>query len=431
MNGTAKTKMAYWAGALVVAVWLTGFAGAAMAASKVALVIGNGEYKKFDDLSSPVRDAQAIESKLRALGFRLVGGQAHVNVDRDRMLTLLDELYDWLKSLDRQRIARTAVVYYSGHGASYKKDNWLVPVNDEKIQTREDLTVHAVGTETVLNHLTETKDGGLNIVFLDACRDYSLKSRHKARTKGSQTTKGLVRMDPPSNAAIVYAAKEGEVAYESEHGGLSPFTEALLARIHVPGKSVLRVLSETALAVEEATKHRRHGAQKPFLSETQLAGMNLDQIFFVECPRNDPECVQTIIKTEHAEHEIAYENARNINTIMAYYSVITGFPGTSSANMAQQDIGKLVSANFSRPPQGRNRVLNVAEIKWCLRQKAWLQMLHEPATRDARLNRVYNRNINDYHNRCGDYRYQGNDLLRAEKWIDEHSNWIAASLPSW
>ena len=285
----------------------------------------------------------------------------------------------------------------------------------------------------VLNHLTE--EGGLNIVFLDACRDYALKSRRKTSTKGSQTTKGLVRMDSPSNAVIVYAAKEGHVAYDGEHG-LSPFTEALLAKIDQPGKSMLRVLSETASTVEEATKNKPHGVQKPFLSETQLAGMNLDTESFVPCSPQDSDC-RAIRWPTHTDpvrvppsHKIAYENARNKGTIIAYYSVIEQYPATSSASVAQQDIDALIPAQFSRPPVGRNNVLEVAEIKWCLRQREWLQRFRSAATTNSQLT-IYNHRTRDYNSRCGAYRFRGDDLRQAETWIVQHSRWIAATVPNW
>ena len=48
--------------------------------------------------------------------------------------------------------------------------------------------------------------GGLNIVILDACRNSPLPSRRK--TKGA-LSKGLARMDAPSETVIVYAAAPG------------------------------------------------------------------------------------------------------------------------------------------------------------------------------------------------------------------------------
>ena len=409
---------------VLIMVWcVSGMVCTAAAGSKVALVIGNASYNNFDGLNSPIRDANAVAAKLPQLGFQLVGNKAHINVERKKMLELLQSMSNALRLSDPSSMA---VVYYSGHGASFDDDNWLIPVDDRNITHREDLLAHAIGTKTVLSYLPP--ETGLTVVILDACRDYSLKSRRDVKTKSSQTTKGLVRIEPPTKVAIVYAAKEGQVAYDGQLDGYSPFTEALLDKIDQPGKSVLRVLSETAKAVEEKTKYMDHGSQQPFLSETQLSGMNLDREFFVECPPDAHNCGVIIKKSEH---EKAFDNAKKIGSILAFNSVVKGFPDSSSANMAQQHISQLTSEHFSLPPEGRNRVLNLQQVKWCLRQEAWLTALHGPATRDVRINAIHKARRIDYLNRCGSYRSNRSDLLAARAWIDQHSQWIVDNLPKW
>ena len=312
---------------------------------------------------------------------------------------------------------------------SYKNDNWLVPVDDEAIQFREDLQEGAIATESVLEHLP--MQGGLSLVFLDACRDNQLKSKRTGITKGLQTPKGLVRRETPSNVAIVYAAAEGEVAYADSGYGLSPFTKALLANIDAPGTNILRMLANTAAEVVEAT----NGKQEPSLSETKLAGMNLDREFFVSCPPHDIKC-GTIIIEDPAKR--AYESATRIGTIIAYYSVIENFPRSPYATMAQQDIDEVTSNHLLKPHAGRGNVLTTAEIKWCLREESWLQAYRRAAEGGSLSTSVYNRlislyndGIDDYNSRCSDYRYRQQDLGEAERWIDQHKGWIAATLPKW
>ena len=82
--------------ALVLAVWLAGVGAEAMAAGRVALVIGNGDYARFGDLRNPANDARAMAEKLQSVGFRLVGGEAHVDVTRQAMARRLRELEDEL-----------------------------------------------------------------------------------------------------------------------------------------------------------------------------------------------------------------------------------------------------------------------------------------------------------------------------------------------
>ena len=79
MEGSLRHRWSLIGLALVL--WSALYAASAEA-RRIALVIGNGEYTKFDDLRNPANDARAMAGKLESLDFKLVGGQAHVNVNR-------------------------------------------------------------------------------------------------------------------------------------------------------------------------------------------------------------------------------------------------------------------------------------------------------------------------------------------------------------
>ena len=206
---------------LAAAVWLGASSEAALASARVALVIGNGDYARFGDLQNPANDARAMAEKLQSLGFALVGAEAHVNVTRKAVAQLLRELEDELAQDSGQ--PATALVYYSGHGVAEAGTNWLVPVDDGDIRYREDVPDFAIGARSVMRRL-EGRGGGLNILILDACRNNPLPSRRK--TKGA-LSKGLARMDAPSNTMIVYAAAPGRVAYNAKtSSGCTPLHAA-------------------------------------------------------------------------------------------------------------------------------------------------------------------------------------------------------------
>ena len=117
MSITPTIKHAHRTVALVVTVWLSAHAGVTMAANRIALVVGNSDYSKFDDLGSPARDAMEMAEKLRTIGFELVGGEAHVNVNRTRMFRLLDDLEAQSSSRPTSSDSTPmTVVFYSGHG---------------------------------------------------------------------------------------------------------------------------------------------------------------------------------------------------------------------------------------------------------------------------------------------------------------------------
>ena len=210
MDTRIDVKRACGAAALVLAVWLAGSGAAAMAAGRVALVIGNGDYARFGELANPANDARAMARKLGELGFTLVGGDAHVDVTRRTMGRLLGDLEHALAEAEPAAgSGTTALVYYSGHGVAEAGSNWLVPVDDADMEFREDVPTFAISVRDVTRRL-EGRGGGVNILILDACRNNPLQSRRRTKGAGS---KGLSRMDAPSETVIVYAAAPGRVAY--------------------------------------------------------------------------------------------------------------------------------------------------------------------------------------------------------------------------
>ena len=278
MSVRTRTKKVCGAAAVVLAVSLSGLHAEAMAAGRIALVIGNGDYAHFGDLRNPANDARAMAEKLRSLRFALVGGEAHVDVTRREMARLLGDLEDAVA--EAAGSDSTVLVYYSGHGMAESGNNWLVPVDDGDIRYREDVPDFAIPARAVMRRL-EGRGGGLNIVILDACRNSPLPSRRK--TKGA-LSKGLARMDAPSQTVIVYAAAPGKVAYDGE-GELSPFTGALLAEMDRPGRRLVDVLGATAAAVERETSGMPDGRQEPWLEMKPLRR----PFYFVPPPAGAPE----------------------------------------------------------------------------------------------------------------------------------------------
>ena len=291
---TAFAVLTVMAGCLCAAV------GQANVESRVALVIGNSQYSQSPPLTNPVNDAEAMAQTLQALGFRLVGDQAHLNVTRAAMVRLLGELQDLLGT-DGEA---TALVYYAGHGISDGASNWLVPVDDEEIRYREDVPDVAIAAQSVIRRL-EGRGTGRNILILDACRNNPLESRHQTR---GGPTRGLTKINiegSATNTVIIYAAKAGQAAYDGD-GDLSPFAAALIENMQVPAKRLIDVVGATANAVERATMGKPEGKQVPWMEGTPR-----DAFFFLppvaeedsSTPpsTNGPGAVEAALRLERAE----------------------------------------------------------------------------------------------------------------------------------
>lgn len=221
-------------------------------AERVALVMGNAQYERAQDLPQTAADARAMADKLSELGFRLVGDQAHIDLSRSAMLAQLRALEESIESDD------DVVVYFSGHGIGGTQTNYLLPTDDGFIRRRQDVQDHALDVNSILARLP--RRGGTNVLILDACRDNPLPSE----AKSSFSNKGLSRVSAASsNTIFLYAAKPGEKAYVSE-SGRSYFTDALLRTLNVAGLEADDVIRNVSADVVSKTRDRPQ-PQRPWM----------------------------------------------------------------------------------------------------------------------------------------------------------------------
>ena len=83
-------------------------APAALAAERVALVVGNADYEQeIAALKNPVNDATAVAAALRRMGCEVIEG---TDLDRDGFFDKIIE-FD-----DAAREAEIALFFYAGHG---------------------------------------------------------------------------------------------------------------------------------------------------------------------------------------------------------------------------------------------------------------------------------------------------------------------------
>ena len=126
---------------------------------RVALVIGNGDYKIAPHLDNPANDARAIAETLRKLGFEVVDGY---DLDVSQMRKAVSDFSAALPD------AKSAVVYYAGRGVSVDDEDFLLPV-DIDLKSPADLDISAISMSLVLKDMK--REERVNIVLLDACRD--------------------------------------------------------------------------------------------------------------------------------------------------------------------------------------------------------------------------------------------------------------------
>ncbi len=216
---------------------------------RVALVIGNSAYRSVANLPNPQRDAKAVATTLRKLGFETV--IAENDLTRDQFRTALNAFEDKAKSAD------WAVVYYAGHGIEVGGVNYLIPV-DAKLFASSDVEWEAVKLDLVLQATQRAKK--LRLVMLDACRNNPFANRMRVADATRSVGRGFARIEPAKGTLVAYAAKDGEVAQDGD-GENSPFTTAFLKYAAKPRLEINLLFRNIRDDVLKATG----GAQEPFI----------------------------------------------------------------------------------------------------------------------------------------------------------------------
>ena len=211
-------------GVLAAAAAICALTGAANAADRFALVIGNSGYAAFSELPNPRNDASDMGATLERLGF-----EVSTLVDGGRV-----QMHDALQRFARRSVgAAVAVIFYAGHGMEMDGVNYLIPV-DARLERDTDVEYETVPLDRVLR---ATEGAALRLVILDACRDNPLAQRmQRARATRSISRGSFGDLDEQQlldETLVAYAAAAGTTAADGD-GRNSPYTAALLAHLEQP-----------------------------------------------------------------------------------------------------------------------------------------------------------------------------------------------------
>ncbi|HLO79035.1 MAG TPA: SUMF1/EgtB/PvdO family nonheme iron enzyme [Magnetospirillum sp.] len=242
---------------------------------RVALVVGMGQYANVPNLPNPPRDAAAIADKLAGLGFEV---DRHIDADYRDFAKALREFGIKAQGAD------VAVVYYAGHGMQVDRENYLVPV-DARLDRERDLFYEAMPLERVMGEASQART--LGIVILDACRNNpfieKLSRVQTARARAVAVGAGLARVDETPKDTLVAMATRSDSLAEDGDGDHSPYAQALLANLDVPGLELGLFFRRVRDQVLKATS----GRQEPFT----FGSLGAEPFYFNPLPPNAPPVV--------------------------------------------------------------------------------------------------------------------------------------------
>jgi hypothetical protein len=234
---------------------------------RIALVVGNSEYKDFDHLPGSITDADDVTAKLTVLGFK-VTEVTNVKTSADFQTLSL------LRFLDTIEEGALVVFYFSGHGFTYDNESYLVPTLFPK-QLKGPVYSQAIPARAVLDTIA-ARNPALSIMVLDACREtFDIKSYVRPEDK-QYVDKGFAPANATSNQIISYAANLGKTAAGSTTNEESPFTASLAKFIGVLDSEWSDMKKDVIIEVRRNTSLK----QSPWFSES-----NTSYVWFNSSPK--------------------------------------------------------------------------------------------------------------------------------------------------
>jgi uncharacterized caspase-like protein len=294
----------------------------AAAERRIALVIGNADYRSVAKLPNTVNDAQAIAALLKKSDFEVVDLRQNLGV-----VEFKRALREFMMQAEHADIA---VVYYAGHGIEAAGNNYLIPI-DARLASDYDAEDEAVSLDRVVQALQPAQR--LRLVILDACRENPFSPKMHRTLAVRALTNGLAKVEPmTTDTLIAYAAKAGSVSYDGT-GPNSPFTAALLKYLAEPGVDIRIALGRVRDDVMKATQRK----QEPFVYGS-LGGTT---VALVTAPDSKNAETPAWARDPNAIARRDYELAERIGTRAAWESFLAAHGTGLYADLARAQLAKL------------------------------------------------------------------------------------------
>jgi len=178
---------------------------------KIALVIGNGNYIKFQPLKNALNDARDVKNALEKIGFKVIFGENLTRKQIKRKIRVFENM------LNKNSVA---LFYYAGHGIEVENKNYLVPLKSDIID-KIDVPDEAVSLNRIIRGMKKAR---LKIVVIDACRN-------------DPFSRGIETHFAPLNAdgtIIAFGTSSGDTASENPNDKNGLFTKYFLKTLQIP-----------------------------------------------------------------------------------------------------------------------------------------------------------------------------------------------------
>ena len=238
--------------ALAAVAGLGSFASAAHAEKRVALVVGNNDYKNVPKLLKAVNDARTMGDTLKQLGFQVMVAE---NQNRQ-------QFSETLLAFDRAiEPGDTAFFFYAGHGFEIAGQNYLLPTDvPAAAEGQEELVRDAsVLADRIVERL-QNKKARTSILVFDACRNNPFE---RSGTRAVAGGGGLAPMTQlPEGVFSVFSAGPRQTALDrlsnDDANPNSVFTRTFARELLQPGENLVQVAQRTRRLVSEMADTVKH-----------------------------------------------------------------------------------------------------------------------------------------------------------------------------
>jgi Caspase domain len=224
----------------------------AHAAKRVALVIGNNDYKNVPKLQKAVNDARAMGETLKQLGFRVMVAENQTRQAFSQSLLAFDA------SIEK---GDTAFFFFAGHGFEIAGQNYLLPTDvPAATEGQEELVRDAsILADRIVERL-QNREARTAILVFDACRNNPFE---RAGTRAVAGGGGLAPMTTlPEGVFSVFSAGPRQTALdrlsEQDNNPNSVFTRTFAKELLQPGENLVQVAQHTRRVVSELAETVSH-----------------------------------------------------------------------------------------------------------------------------------------------------------------------------
>ncbi|MGB8402070.1 caspase family protein [Bradyrhizobium sp.] len=228
------------------------FAAPAHAEKRVALVIGNNDYRNVPKLQKAVNDARTMGDTLKQLGFSVMVAENQTRQAFSETLLAFDKAVG---------PGDTAFFFYAGHGFEIAGQNFLLPTDvPAATEGQEELVRDAsILADRVIERL-QNKKVRTSILVFDACRNNPFE---RSGTRAVAGGGGLAPMTQlPEGVFSVFSAGPRQTALDrlsnSDTNPNSVFTRTFAKELTQPGVNLVQVAQRTRRLVSEMAETVSH-----------------------------------------------------------------------------------------------------------------------------------------------------------------------------